>query len=557
MFKKILFTTLALFLSFGLVNAETTNLDRMVETQRTIERIQEDSAEGSLELTTLHPKTKEEKALLTGRIKDLSGSPKAYFEWGTTREMEEQTDPKTIDEEGRFVEELDGLRGSSGAYHTRLVVETEEGKFYGNTVSFGVDEKETKREDAPEINAKATYSSHYQGLSQDVNFRENGYKQLPIGGLTKLMTALVAYENFELSDQITIPEARLATDERLSDLVPFRETTVEDLLKLLLVDSSNGAAYALSVGHPDTNFEEFISMMNEKASELGMNDTTFYNPIGLDGFEGVNLSTARDMAYLTEEIIGNDFFEEAMGMESFQLESKSSDVSYGEDANHNKFISGEYYFMDGEPDWYEGVLGGHSGWTSESGASLITLLRDENKRGYHINVLLGVEDEDMSYMETDKLIDWVTLGEDEELEKSQEVPKNQEPVEKEATSDEIEDSFTFEENLSLGMSGQSVKNLQILLNKQGMEVAKPGSPGSPGMETDYFGPATKQALVKFQEKHFEEILKPQGLFKGTGVVGEFTREKLNQFLPGEKDEEKEEAFDYEKWMKNFEKLNES
>lgn len=87
----------------------------------------------------------------------------------------------------------------------------------------------------------------------------------------------------------------------------------------------------------------------------------------------------------------------------------------------------------------------------------------------------------------------------------------------------VTDGFT--RSLSVGMRGEDVHMLQILLNAD-MEtrIATAGA-GSPGNETDYFGPATKRALVKFQEKYRAEVLAPAGLTTGTGFFGEKTRIK--------------------------------
>jgi len=87
-------------------------------------------------------------------------------------------------------------------------------------------------------------------------------------------------------------------------------------------------------------------------------------------------------------------------------------------------------------------------------------------------------------------------------------------------------SPVFTETLKLGATSTQVKQLQIFLNKHGFAVAPSGA-GSPGHETSYFGPATKAALMKFQEAHKEEILYPEGLTSPTGYFGASTMKVAN------------------------------
>jgi peptidoglycan hydrolase-like protein with peptidoglycan-binding domain len=87
----------------------------------------------------------------------------------------------------------------------------------------------------------------------------------------------------------------------------------------------------------------------------------------------------------------------------------------------------------------------------------------------------------------------------------------------------------FKQVLHIGSRGDEVKKLQQFLNAQGFKVAQSGA-GSPGNETTVFGTATAQGVSKFQEANAEQILRPLGLIKSTGVFGTATLKLVNTLL---------------------------
>jgi len=202
----------------------------------------------------------------------------------------------------------------------------------------------------------------------------------PIASITKLMTSIVAIEALGFDSKVNISENAVATEGIAGSLVPGETYTVRDLVKAMLITSSNDAAVALSeaVGEKD-----FIDKMQQKAREAGMLQTTYLEPTGLSF---VNQSTANDLARLVVYIQGNH-------PEIFKIsrlkEAQITDLKSGRTktlVNIDKFA--------GEDDF----LGGKTGYIEESGRNLVALFNIDGRTV--LTVTLGSED---SFDETDKL----------------------------------------------------------------------------------------------------------------------------------------------------------
>lgn len=140
-----------------------------------------------------------------------------------------------------------------------------------------------------------------------------------MASLTKLMTALIIVENHKMDEWVTIPaEVSTATGSMLR-LREGQQLKVGDLLSGLLVPSANDAAISLAVYHSGS-VSAFVKVMNERAKELGLTQTGFVNPTGLDDF-GQN-STARDMAWLTMYVLRQPEIVKRMGLTQGTITTK-------------------------------------------------------------------------------------------------------------------------------------------------------------------------------------------------------------------------------------------
>jgi D-alanyl-D-alanine carboxypeptidase len=135
----------------------------------------------------------------------------------------------------------------------------------------------------------------YDGASETVLAEQNADEVRAPASITKIMTALVALEQGDQSQMVTISANAADTGEREIDLVPGETVSLGALLRAAMVHSANDAATAIAE-HVGGSVEGFAELMNQKAAELGMTRTHFVNPHGLDD-EG-HLTTARDMLVL-------------------------------------------------------------------------------------------------------------------------------------------------------------------------------------------------------------------------------------------------------------------
>jgi serine-type D-Ala-D-Ala carboxypeptidase (penicillin-binding protein 5/6) len=168
----------------------------------------------------------------------------------------------------------------------------------------------------PSVDARAYLVE--DGRTGEVLLAHNQAQHVPIASLTKMMTVLLALERTQLTDDVTVTPHAAAVGESSVNLQAGERLTVRDLVEACLIQSANDAAWALAehVGRGDS--ERFVSMMNRRARQLGLADTNFVRPDGLDA--AGHLSSARDMTTLARVLMQKPAVREIVAMRDSTIE---------------------------------------------------------------------------------------------------------------------------------------------------------------------------------------------------------------------------------------------
>ena len=195
-----------------------------------------------------------------------------------------------------------------------------------------------------------------------VLYAEGEREKKLIASTTKIMTCVIVLENAKLNQTVTIGDEVLDSYGTNIYIKPGEVLSVEDLLYGLMLRSGNDAALSLAVQLFGSE-EAFVDRMNAKAKELGMNDTFFSNPHGLDD-QNENYSTAYDLAILSRYAYRNAVYRKIISTKKY--ETKSSLKSY------------VWYNRVTLLSSYSKCLGGKNGYTPKAGKSLVSIAKDHD-----------------------------------------------------------------------------------------------------------------------------------------------------------------------------------
>ena len=196
-----------------------------------------------------------------------------------------------------------------------------------------------------------------EAQSGQVVWEKNADEILPMASTTKIMTALVAIENSNLEKTVEVSSDAVGIEGSSVYLYENERLSMEDLLYAMLLESANDAAAAIAI-EVGGDIDSFADMMNKKAVELGLENTHFENPHGLDGDE--HYTTARELGIIAAEAMKNPGFRTIVS--TFK---KTIPLNETEGVrlliNHNKMLKG-----------YDGAVGVKTGYTKKSGRCLVS-----------------------------------------------------------------------------------------------------------------------------------------------------------------------------------------
>lgn len=183
------------------------------------------------------------------------------------------------------------------------------------------------------------------------------HERLPMASTTKIMTALVALEHSDLEKPVKISEGAVGVEGSSVYLKAGEILTMEQLLSALLLESANDAAAAIAI-EVAGDIESFADMMNETAARIGLTDTHFTNPHGLDNAE--HYSSAYDLARLARYALQNPDFARIVSTYKTNI-PLNGDEGIRVLINHNKMLK-----------YYDGAIGVKTGYTKRCGRCLVS-----------------------------------------------------------------------------------------------------------------------------------------------------------------------------------------
>jgi len=209
----------------------------------------------------------------------------------------------------------------------------------------------------------------------------------PMASVTKVMTAMVVLDEAQLDEIVTVPAIATSSRGSSADLVAGEQWTVYDLLVAMLVRSGNDAAITLAWHVGDGSIDAFVAKMNTRAAELGMSDTHFVNPNGLDHAD--HFSTASDLVTMTVASLDYSDIQQIARIKTIKMPEDPTGKT--RQVNNTNRLLGTY----------PGVVGLKTGDTPFANKVLLGVTERGQRR--IVTVVMGSDDH---FSDSRELIDW-------------------------------------------------------------------------------------------------------------------------------------------------------
>lgn len=232
-------------------------------------------------------------------------------------------------------------------------------------------------------------------VTESVLYSKDADEKLYPASITKIMTCLLACENLDMNDTITMSQEAAYGIEAGSSSI-YAETdevfTVEQALMALMLESAN--EMALAIGEKVSgSVKKFVELMNQRAAQLGCKNTHFNNPNGLP--DETHYTTANDMAKIAKAAWFNPCFRKFVTTDTYEIPPTNKQPLSRYLLNHHKMMAGRDYA-------YDGVLGGKTGYTNAAGSTLVTYA----KKGNSILLAVVMNSINGAFPDTASLLDY-------------------------------------------------------------------------------------------------------------------------------------------------------
>jgi len=238
----------------------------------------------------------------------------------------------------------------------------------------------------PLVSAEGVYVADLSSFTPI--FERNSKQKMYPASTAKIITALVVVDNFKSTDVIVVNKQITRADQpdwQLMGLVTGEKITIENLLYGILVYSANDAAFTLADSY---GYDKFIDKMNAKAAELGMRNSHFKNPIGID--DGEQLTSAYDLSLAARALLKNEYL--AKFVSTKEITISDVDYKYFHRLNNVNELLGKVI----------GIGGLKTGYTELAGQNLVSFYKKGGNQ-YIIVVLKSLD----RFADTQTLTQWI------------------------------------------------------------------------------------------------------------------------------------------------------